>query len=124
MNDRWWLHLRPATYGVIVFFLVMLLAALSSCVQDYQRQVRASAYLAEKARVTATHIAELKSLPTTEVVTVKGTEGYMSHYYVSSGVDRNRYTLKEYVAAVRPVSKGVETSEPVEGDRFIVPWPK
>jgi len=122
-KNKWWLNLHPSTYFILVFVLVMLLAALSSCVQDFQAQERARVYLQAKAEVFATHVAELKSLPTTSVVIPHGSKGYMFYYYSQSGVDRNKYSIEEYKAAVQaPYGANVEL--PVEGDHFKFPWAK
>lgn len=72
--------------------------------------------------VFAAHVAELRSMETTLVVTKAGPEGYISTYWARSGLSR-KYTLSEYKSAVIVPSKGVDVDTPVEGNRFIVPWP-
>lgn len=69
------------------------------------------------------HVAELRSMETTLVVTKSGSEGFISTYWVRSGLS-SKYTLDEYKAAVVAPSEGVDVDTPVEGDRFIVPWNK
>ena len=95
---------------------VAILVIAGRCAQGSQKIVN------EKDRIFSAHVAELRSMATTEVVTKVGSVGFISNYWSQSGLS-TKYTLDEYKAAVLPLAKGTDVNTPVEGDRFLVPWP-
>ncbi len=115
---------RLSTALLLGLMMAMLVVTLVSCAQSFRAQMQVIAVKAQleaQAKVSAAHVAELKAMPSKEVVIELGPKGYISYFWGMSGLS-TKYTLDEYLAAVS-APKGADVYTPVEGDHFIVPWP-
>jgi len=115
-----WGYFTYPMFATALFF-ALYLGGMSVWQEVSQRQEEKS-YVSTAQMDWDLHTAELRALPATEVIIPAGPKGYISYFWVKSGAS-SKYSLDEYKAVVKPLSRGALVGATVEGDHFLVPWP-